>query len=199
MHHESIQSKKSALRAAMLSRRMAMPASTQTIAAKAVARHYADHPVIAFEQTLAIYSPMRAEVDTAPLAALIRSFRKSIALPKISPATGMLSFHEVQEQTPLHRHALGHLEPADDCPIILPAVILCPLLAFDARGRRLGYGGGYYDRTIQALRADNALPPLVIGVAYCMQEVQEVPADENDALLDGILTEQGVSMFGGGL
>jgi 5-formyltetrahydrofolate cyclo-ligase len=76
---------------------------------------------------------------------------------------------------------------------------LCPLLAFDARGRRLGYGGGYYDRTIQALRADNASPPLVIGVAYCMQEVQEVPADENDALLDGILTEQGVSMFGGGL
>jgi 5-formyltetrahydrofolate cyclo-ligase len=72
--------------------------------------------------------------------------------------------------------------------------VLVPLLAFDGEGYRLGYGGGYYDRAIANLRRSPA-PPLFIGVAYSMQEIEQVPTNENDLPLDGILTELGVSMF----
>src|SRR5207253_9411221 len=68
-----------------------------------------------------------------------------------------------------------------------PDLILVPLLAFDRRGGRLGQGGGFYDRTIAALRA--AGPVTGVGLAYAGQEVDRVPTDDRDALLDGILTE----------
>ena len=69
-----------------------------------------------------------------------------------------------------------------------------PLLAFDARGYRLGYGGGYYDRSMKALR-HMGIAPLFFGVAYSQQEVPALPAEAHDQKLDGILTEKGVSLF----
>ncbi len=75
-------------------------------------------------------------------------------------------------------------------------MVLVPLLAFDSAGFRLGYGGGYYDRTIEAMRQFET-PPLFIGVAFGMQEVDSLPAEMHDQQLDGILTEVGVSMFRG--
>ena len=68
-----------------------------------------------------------------------------------------------------------------------------PLLAFDARGYRLGYGGGYYDRTLQALRAKRAT--IAVGYAFAAQRVLEVPIDEHDQRLDAIITEMGVVRF----
>jgi 5-formyltetrahydrofolate cyclo-ligase len=69
-------------------------------------------------------------------------------------------------------------------------VVLVPLLAFDRRGWRLGYGGGYYDRTLRALRAEG--PLLAIGLAYAAQEVAAMPHDETDERVDLVVTEQGV-------
>jgi 5-formyltetrahydrofolate cyclo-ligase len=69
-------------------------------------------------------------------------------------------------------------------------VVLVPLLAFDRRGWRLGYGGGYYDRTLRALRAEG--PLLAIGLGYAAQEVAAVPHDEKDERVDLIVTERGV-------
>ena len=71
---------------------------------------------------------------------------------------------------------------------------LVPLLAYDSKGYRLGYGGGYYDATMAAMRRFET-PPLFIGVGYSMQELERVPTHEGDQRLDGILTELGVSMF----
>jgi 5-formyltetrahydrofolate cyclo-ligase len=85
-------------------------------------------------------------------------------------------------------------EPAANAPSTMPAIILVPLLAFDGEGYRLGYGGGYYDRTMEAMRQFDS-PPLFIGVGYSMQEIDQVPTDDHDAPLDGILTELGVSIF----
>ncbi len=92
------------------------------------------------------------------------------------------------------RHPLGVEEPLPTTPAIMPEIILVPLLAFDGEGYRLGYGGGYYDRTMEAMRRFET-PPKFIGVAYGMQEIDQVPTGEYDQKLDGILTELGVSMF----
>ena len=76
---------------------------------------------------------------------------------------------------------------------LTPQFILVPLLAFTPNGDRLGYGGGYYDRTLAALRSDGAV--FACGVAFAGQEVAELPTDAHDAKLDGILTETGFKAF----
>ena len=73
--------------------------------------------------------------------------------------------------------------------------MIVPLLAFDARGYRLGYGGGFYDRTLAGLRARG--PVLAVGFAFAAQEVDEVPTDEFDQRLDAVVTETGVTVFKG--
>jgi 5-formyltetrahydrofolate cyclo-ligase len=75
---------------------------------------------------------------------------------------------------------------------VVPDVLLIPLLAFDATGYRLGYGGGYYDRTLSALRAQK--PVIAIGIAYAGQQVAAVPHEAHDQRLDGVLTEEGLRL-----
>jgi 5-formyltetrahydrofolate cyclo-ligase len=86
--------------------------------------------------------------------------------------------------------------PSLDRPSAAPSLLLVPLLAFDARGFRLGHGGGYYDRTIAAMRADGDAV-LAIGIAYAQQEMEAVPVEEFDQRLDGVATEHGYRGFGG--
>jgi 5-formyltetrahydrofolate cyclo-ligase len=76
---------------------------------------------------------------------------------------------------------------------VTPQILIVPLLAFDARGYRLGYGGGFYDRTLQGLRA--AGPVTAIGFAYNAQEVAQVPTEPTDQPLDFIVTEAGIRAF----
>ncbi len=78
--------------------------------------------------------------------------------------------------------------PPNTSPEVLPDVLLVPMLAYDARGFRLGYGGGFYDRTLAKLRGLKKVT--AIGVAYSGQEVEEVPRDEHDQPLDWIMTER---------
>ena len=74
-----------------------------------------------------------------------------------------------------------------------PEVLIVPMLAFDARGYRLGYGGGFYDRTLEQLRAQG--PVLAVGFAFAAQEVAKVPTDAFDQRLDAVVTEKGVTVF----
>jgi 5-formyltetrahydrofolate cyclo-ligase len=83
----------------------------------------------------------------------------------------------------------GALIPAEGA-WIEPEVLIVPLLAFDARGYRLGYGGGFYDRTLEGLRAKR--PTLAIGFAFAAQEVEEVPTESTDQKIDLVVTEQGI-------
>lgn len=169
-----------------------MPAATAAIAAQAVARHFADHPILAFAPSFAVYSAMRGEVNSFAIAQHMRDYRKTVCLPRI--AGDHLNFHIWNEDDALEQHGFGHTEPMAHAEELTPAIVLVPLVAFDGHGHRLGYGGGYYDRTMQQLR-EKANPPLFIGVAYAMQEVDHLPHEPHDQHLDGILTEQGVSMF----
>jgi 5-formyltetrahydrofolate cyclo-ligase len=81
----------------------------------------------------------------------------------------------------------------EDGAWVEPSVLIVPLLAFDARGYRLGYGGGFYDRTLEGLRARG--PVLAVGFAFAAQEVAEVPTDATDQRLDAVVTERGVTVF----
>jgi 5-formyltetrahydrofolate cyclo-ligase len=83
----------------------------------------------------------------------------------------------------------GVAEPAEDAQTVIPDLILTPLLAFDRRGGRLGYGAGHFDRTLEALRAHGH--GRAIGLAYAEQEVDRVPTGRHDQTLDAILTEKG--------
>ncbi|HHN66425.1 MAG TPA: 5-formyltetrahydrofolate cyclo-ligase, partial [Thermopetrobacter sp.] len=84
--------------------------------------------------------------------------------------------------------AFGVPVPSEDAPSLRPAVVLVPLLAFSRAGHRLGYGGGYYDRTLADLRAGGGV--LAVGLAYAEQELEELPVTAEDAPLDTIITER---------
>ena len=99
-----------------------------------------------------------------------------------------LEFHEWWPGAAMRRGAFGAEIPADG-HILVPDLVLAPLLAFDRAGWRLGYGGGYYDRTLEQLRA--ARPVRAFGIAFAAQEIATVPVEETDQRLDGMWTEEG--------
>ena len=188
-----LSTEKRKLRNDMQRRRMALPHTAMLSASQSVARHFSDHPILAYAPSFAGYRAMRGELDVMDIFKIMARFEKATALPCVT-LEKTLVYHQWTLGDALARHALGMKEPLADTPEITPAIILVPLLAFDGEGYRLGYGGGYYDRTMAASRAMNK-PQQFIGVAYSMQEVEQVPTDEADQPLDGVLTELGVSMF----
>jgi len=181
------------LREQMQQKRIALPHALVANASNSVARHFADHPILAFAASFAGYKAMRSEIDIRPTFELMARYRKTTALPCVMPDKTLV-FRQWQVGDALTRNSMGIEEPNPDAPAMVPEVILVPLLAFDGDGYRLGYGGGYYDRTIEHFRTLEK-PPLFVGVAYSMQEVEQVPTEATDQPLDGILTEFGVSMF----
>lgn len=196
MNHPEVRaltSEKRKLREKMLSVRRQIPHAAIVNASGSIARHFADHPILAFAPSFAGYRAMRGELDVMEIFKVMARFNKQTALPCVTPEKSLI-YRAWKLTDPLTRHALGMEEPLADATEITPAIVLTPLLAFDGEGYRLGYGGGYYDRTMEAMR-QSPTPPLFIGVGFSMQEVELVPTDAHDAPLDGILTELGVSMF----
>lgn len=181
------------LRQQMAARRMQLPHAAMLSASTSIARHFADHPILSFAPSFAGYIAIRGELDVMATFREMQRFYKHTALPVITPEKSLI-FRAWAPGSPLIRNTLGTEEPIEAAREMLPAVILVPLLAFDGDGYRLGYGGGYYDRAMASLR-ELPQPPLFIGVAYAMQEIDQVPSEAHDARLDGVLTELGVSMF----
>lgn len=186
---------KASLRATLLARRLAIPATERLAAAAAMAHHFADHPFLTYAASFAAYVAMRAEAEPLPIFTRMAKFAKRTALPRINAADSPLTFHEWQPGAPLTDGPHGTRQPTADSPAFIPEVVLVPLLGFDLQGHRLGYGGGFYDRTIAHLRASMATPPLFVGLAFAAQEIPEVPTEHHDETLDGVLTEEGASFF----
>lgn len=138
---------------------------------------------------VAIFHALPEEIDTAPAIAAIAATGRSVVLPRQAGRARPLDFHAFRPGDPLMPGPFGVLEPIAVAPRLEPAVLVVPLLAFDRRGGRLGYGAGFYDRTIAALRAHGSAPP-AIGFAFAFQEVEEVPRAPTDARLDAIVTER---------
>jgi 5-formyltetrahydrofolate cyclo-ligase len=137
------------------------------------------------------YWPVRSEAD--PRALMLALSRKGhpLALPCIAAKHAPLTFRSWYEDHCLVANVFGIEEPEPHRAIVVPSVVFVPLLAFDAHGHRLGYGGGYYDRTLAGLPGVTA-----IGIAYTGQEVSELPRHAHDHPLDMILTENGPRWFG---
>lgn len=136
------------------------------------------------------YMPMRSEMDPLPAMA---AHRGVVGVPVIPGPAMALRFREWSPGCALVAGEFGALIPAEGA-WVEPAVLIVPMLAFDARGYRLGYGGGFYDRTLEMLRARR--PTLAVGFAFAAQEVDEVPIDAYDQQLDAVVTEEGVREFG---
>jgi 5-formyltetrahydrofolate cyclo-ligase len=167
--------------------RAAIPADFRAAAALDLAQHglalLADRAL----RSVAGYWPIRSEIDPRPLMSALGLLS---ALPIIDGPGLPLRFRTWRPGDPVQPGRLGTSEPGPDAAELVPDLVLVPLLAFDRRRHRLGYGAGFYDRTLAALRANG--PVLAVGVAFAAQEVPDVPIDSWDEPLDLVLTEQGV-------
>jgi 5-formyltetrahydrofolate cyclo-ligase len=132
------------------------------------------------------YMPMRTEIDPLPSMA---AHPGPVCVPVIVAKAHPLEFHRWSPEAQMIEGQFKALIPAIRAPLT-PQAMIVPLLAFDRSGYRLGYGGGFYDRTLQALRATG--PILAIGFAFDDQEVAQVPRDPTDQRLDAVVTPSGV-------
>jgi 5-formyltetrahydrofolate cyclo-ligase len=137
-------------------------------------------------KALAGYMPMRTEIDCLPAMA---AHRGPVGVPVILGPGLPLKFRRWSPDARMVAGAFGALIP-ENGEWIEPDVLIVPLLAFDRRGFRLGYGGGFYDRTLEGLRAWHDVT--AIGFAFAAQEIGEVPTEPTDQPLDLIVTEAGV-------
>lgn len=142
------------------------------------------------------YWPLDGELDTRPVIEHLHASGHPIGLPVVMGRGQPLSFRRWHPGMEMAAGAFRVLTPPPEAPEMVPAVVLVPLLAFDRAGYRLGYGGGFYDRTLAQLRALG--PVLAIGLAYAAQRVAAVPREPTDQPLDWIVTEEGAERIGGG-
>ena len=131
--------------------------------------------------------PMGEEIDVRPLLLHLHAQSHPIGLPATGPRGSLLRFRRWAPETTLIAGVFGTREPPKDAPDIVPDLLIVPLLAFDADGWRLGYGGGYYDRTLAGLRAERTVT--AVGVAFAAQQVDAVPHGGSDQRLDWVVTE----------
>lgn len=146
-------------------------------------------PDMGGEQAIAAgYWPFQSEMDVRPALVALERTGVLLTLPEVTAKDRPLRFRAWRPDEPLAEGHHGTFHPLSTAPLMRPDVVLVPLLAFDKRGYRLGWGGGYYDRTLELLRKTGEC--VAIGVAYAAQEVDEVPTDEYDQPCDWIITEQ---------
>ena len=139
-------------------------------------------------KVIAGYWPMRSEAD--PRHALHDlATHYTICLPVVTAKDAPLAFRVWDAGLELVPGSFGTMVPPADAGERIPDLLIVPLVAFDRRGFRLGYGGGFYDRTLEALRQTG--PVTAIGLAYAAQEVPRVPTDAKDQPLDAVVTESG--------
>ncbi len=150
-----------------------------------LARHVLAEAAPPVGAIVAGYWPIGEEIDIRPL--LIRLFERghTIVLPETPRRGEALSFRHWRPGEALLREPFGTFAPRGE--VLAPDFLLVPLLAFDRFGRRLGYGGGFYDRTLAAMPAAGLL-----GCAYADQEMAEVPAGPGDVRLPAVATERGI-------
>ncbi len=143
-------------------------------------------------RVLAGYMPMRTEID--PLPAMAKAAQSGpVAVPVIAGRGLPLKFRAWTPDCPMQEGPFGARVPVSG-DWLEPEVLIVPLVAFDRAGGRLGYGGGFYDRTLERLRARR--PTIAVGYAWAAQEAPELPLEPTDQPLDAIVTEREVIIPG---
>lgn len=177
----SVSAQKADLRRAMRAHRATQDAALGTRLKELVL----DNGLIPPHAVIGGFMPLPGEIDILPLLHELHQRGHALALPETPPAGQGLIFRGWTPDTPLRKGRFGTQYP--DTPTLEPDFLFIPLLAFDSRGHRLGYGGGYYDRTIAALPSAFRL-----GCAYAIQQVETVPTEPTDQILHAIATERAV-------
>lgn len=138
---------------------------------------------------IAGYWPVNAEINVMPLMVQLLHKGYACALPQVIKKMPPLIFRSWNEKMPLRPNVYNIKEPdPTKSAIVRPDVVIVPMLAFDAAGHRLGYGAGCYDQTLQHLRSTGQV--LVVGVAYDLQKIDRVMAENHDCPMDMIVTEK---------
>ena len=176
---------KAVARAEAFARRAEAFAAGQGQAAEILADYLVPHR----GKVLSGYMPMRSEIDPLPAMA---AHQGPVGVPVILAKASPLRFREWSPGCRLVAGAFRALIPEEGA-WVEPEVMIVPMLAWDRRGYRLGYGGGFYDRTLEGLRARGRV--VAVGFAFAAQEVAEVPTDAFDQRLDAVVTEKGVTVF----
>lgn len=156
-----------------------------------ITEHVLTFPGLKPDSTIAGYHPMRNEVHTLPILSHLHHKGHRTALPIIQHIHSPLNFHSWKPGDALVHSVLfkSVLEPSPVQPVIMPDIILVPLLAFDRNGYRLGYGSGAYDRTLAHLKEIDH-PFISLGMAYSIQEANDLPHISFDQQVDYIITEK---------
>jgi len=185
------------LRRAALQRRDALEPGWRIESALRMADIARDRIAVEPRTIVSGFWPMRSEVDIRPLMFALGEDGARLCLPAILDKTTMI-FRELVRGAELVDMGFGTAGPGDEAATLDPQIMLVPLAAFDARGHRIGYGAGYYDRAIARLTAAGHAPRLV-GIAFDCQEVPQVPDEPHDVIIPEILTESGLRRFGSSL
>lgn len=157
--------------------------------AQSLARHGLDFCKPFPGSVISGFAPFGEELDTVPLMTRLIEEGATMSLPVMVAKAQPLIFREWKPGDEMKEAMWGIMEPRDEAPEAIPDVLLVPLLAFDARGYRIGYGGGFYDRTIAGLRAKKTI--ITVGIAVDEMRVEAVPHDGYDEKVDWVLTQSG--------
>ena len=145
--------------------------------------------------SLAFYYPINTEVDPFPIARLLKERNLNYCLPVVQKLNSPLIFREWKEDTKLVLSNFGAKIPSEG-DLIVPDLMLIPLLAYDDFGYRLGYGGGFYDRTILNFKQNVEKKVFTVGLAFsCQKYSGKLPINKNDKKIDSVLTEKGFKFF----
>ena len=186
-----IEEEKAALRLKARNARAAVLHSARPDAARAVAAHFFDAVPLAPRDIVAGYWRIKDEMDCQPILIRLMDTFQPVCLPVVLGDEQPLELRLWEQGAPLYEAGFGTLAPSELAPQVEPDVSLMPLLGFDKRGTRLGYGGGYYDRTLERL----SKRPRLVGLAFAAQELDDIPREAHDVPLDIIVTEHGARHF----
>jgi 5-formyltetrahydrofolate cyclo-ligase len=183
---------KMALRRAMLERRRAAHLAQAQEAALALSANVLSELDLK-GKNIAGYWPLGDEIDCRPALEASSNAGAIVALPVVAGQGQVLIFRAWRPGDVLEQGPFGTMHPSVRSPVVCPQILLVPLIAYDLEGGRLGYGAGYYDRTIASFRAHAQVT--AIGLAYDVQRVDAVPVDAHDQPLDAVITNSGTIWF----
>lgn len=193
MGDQQIEQTKAALRRAARNRRAAIDPAARNAAALAACQHFLASGLVQSGAVVAAYWSIGDEITCLPIMDALQGSGVSVALPAVTGPDEPLQMRIWRAGVALCDGGFGTLAPPPDAPQAEPEVVIVPLLGYDATGTRLGYGGGFYDRTLASMKKT----PRLIGLAYSEQEFAHIPRAPHDVPLDAVVTPVGLRFFGG--